>query len=133
MKVNALFVFVAFFAMVLFSYSTANAQNEDKTKEAVSKTKDAAVKTVTKAVESATKTTLVVQDALADSADKTKTAAGTAENKIKASSKSFGGNTVNVTENVAGETYEGGRWLTVTTWDGVKWVSKQKWFPNKIH
>ena len=42
-----------------------------------------------------------------------------------------GRHTVNVTENVAGEVQEGGKYFMVTTWDGTKWVSKRTWYATK--
>jgi hypothetical protein len=131
MKVNALLVLAVFFMVVLFSYSPVNAQNEGKTKETVSKTKDVAVEPAAKTVEpAAPKHSVVVTDMLADSANKTN-AATAADNKPKSTSKSFGGNMVTVTDNVVGQAFEDGKWLTVTNWDGTKWVSKRQWFPNK--
>ena len=49
----------------------------------------------------------------------------------KSAAKSTAGYTVKLVDNVKGQSYEGGRWLTVTTWDGAKWVSKRAWFPMK--
>lgn len=129
MKVNALLVFTAFFVVVLFSYSPANAQGEDKTKETVSKTKEVVAEPAAKSAEPQTKHAVVVTDALANAADNKGKAAAPAA--AKATSKSFGGNTLSVTDNLVGETYEGGKWLTITNWDGTKWVSKRQWFPNK--
>jgi len=45
--------------------------------------------------------------------------------------KKIGEYTVNVTEGVVGQTYEGGKWLVHTSWDGTKWVGKRVWYPNK--
>ena len=131
MKVNALLALAVFFTVVLFSYSNVNAQTGDKTKTAVSKTKTVSIEPATKTVETMPKHSVVVTDSLADSADKTKTAAAAGDNKAKSTSKSFGANTVTVTDNVVGQTAEDGRWLTVTNWDGTKWASKRQWFPNK--
>jgi hypothetical protein len=128
MKLNALFALVAFFGAVLFSYSTVNAQSEEKTKDAVSKTKDVAVEPASKTAAATSKHTVVVTDAVADAA---KNAAAATESKPKTTSKSFGGNTVTITDNVVGQSFEDGKWLTVTSWDGTKWVSKRQWFPNK--
>lgn len=120
MKANLLTAFFVLVGTVLLSYGTANAQIVDAAKDAASKTKDVTVKT-------AKKTSVVVTDALDTAADKTTGAAKVAASK----SKSFGSHTVNVTDNVAGQAYEGGRWFVVTTWDGTKWVGKRTWFPDK--
>jgi cytochrome c biogenesis protein ResB len=122
MKANLLTAFFVLVGTVLFSYGTANAQVVDAAKDAASKTKDVTVKT-------AKKTSVVVTDALDKAADKTAEAAKVGASKTK----SFGTHTVNVTDNVAGQAYEGGRWFMVTTWDGAKWVSKRTWFPDKKH
>jgi hypothetical protein len=128
MKLKALFGLVVFFATVLFSYSSANAQIVDKT---VEKTKDVASATKKATVGTAKKTSVVVTDAFKESADKTKEVTSDVAGTAKTKTQAFGKTTVNVTENVAGQTYEGGKWFTVTTWDGAKWVSKREWFPNK--
>ncbi len=124
MKTRYLALLVCFSATVLFSYTSASAQDENKVKDTVKKAKDVTVETTKK-------TTVVVTDVLSTTAEKTKDAVvGTA--KVGASTvKKFGNNTVEVTENVVGTAYEGGRWLTVTTWNGTKWVSKRVWFATK--
>lgn len=115
---------LVFFAAVFFSYNSVSAQIVDKIKDAAGKTKDVTVDTTKK-------TTVVVTDALEKTADKTADVAGDAAKVGKSSAKKFGSHTVNVTENVAGQTYEGGKWFMVTTWDGTKWVSKRTWFATK--
>ncbi|PYS86399.1 MAG: hypothetical protein DMF62_16020 [Acidobacteria bacterium] len=61
-------------------------------------------------------------------ADVTKTAA----EKTAKSVKNFGRHTVEVTENiVASKPVEAGKYYTVKTWDGTKWVSKQVWYTTK--
>jgi len=124
MKLNALFALVAFFGAVLFSYSTVNAQSEEKTKDAVTKTKDVAVQSVKK-------TSVVVTDMLTDSADKTKNMASGVGASVVTKTQKIGNATISVTDNVTGQAYEGGKWFMVSTWDGAKWVSKREWFPNK--
>lgn len=135
MKLNALFALTVFFGAVLFSYGTVSAQSEDKTKDTAAKTADAVVdstKKVTKAVVApAKKTTVVVTDSLSNAADKTKDTATDSAAAVKTKSQKIGNSTINVTDNVAGEAYEGGRWLTTSTWDGTKWAYKRLWFPNK--
>jgi hypothetical protein len=129
MKVNALFVLAAFFLIVLFSYSPANAQNDVKTKDTVSKP-DPATQPASKMAEPTFKHSVVVTDTLADSANKAASPTAAAD-KPKSTSKSFGGNMVTVTDNVVGRNFDDGKWLTVTKWDGTKWVSKREFFPNK--
>src|SRR5215813_7520851 len=120
MKLNALFVLTVFFGAVLFSYGSVSAQSEDKTKD--TKTADAVVapeKKVTKAVaEPVKKTTVVVTDTLTSATDKTKDAAASTASTVTTKSQTIGKTTISVTEGVKGEAYEGGRWLTTSTWDG---------------
>lgn len=135
MKEKVLFLTSALFALVLFAYTSTNAQVVDKavekTKDAASKVKDVTQEAASKTKDAAVKTTVVVSDALDDSASKTKQGTEKAAKVGASKAQQFGGNVVSVTENVAGETYEGGKYLTVTAWDGAKWVSKQVWYPNK--
>lgn len=115
-------LFVAVF--VCLSYTSASAQVVDKIKDAAGKTKDVTVDT-------AKKTGVVVTDGLDKAADKTKE--GT--KKGASATKKFGSHAVTTTENVAGETYErgkeAGKYATVKTWDGTKWVSKRVWYASK--
>jgi hypothetical protein len=120
MKTKGLSSLFVFFAVVFFSYVGAHAQVPDKVKDAADKAKDVTVDTTKK-------TGVVVTDTLDKAADKTKDAA----KATKRTSKNFGKHAVNVTEDVAGEAYEGGKWFVVTTWDGTKWVSKRVMYPNK--
>lgn len=115
---------MAIFAAVLLSYDSASGQVVDKIKDAAGKTKDVTVK-------AAKKTEVVVTDALETAADKTKDATVKTAKVAGSESKKFGNHAVNVTENVAGQAYEGGKWFVVTTWDGTKWVSKRVWYANK--
>lgn len=135
MKLNTLFALTVFFGAVLFSYGTANAQSEDKAKDTTTKAADAVVdstKKVTRAVvEPTKKTTVVVTDSLTNAGDKTRSTASVSASAVKTKSQTIGNSTINVTDNVTGEAYEGGRWLTTSTWDGSKWVYKRLWFPNK--
>jgi len=124
MKLRVLGNLFAVFAIALFSYSAANAQVVDAVKDAADKTKDVTVDAAKKTVE-------VTKDA----ADKTKNATekiaeGTKDTTVDAAKKT-GKYTVRVVDNVKGQSYEGGRWLVVTTWDGTKWVSKRTWFATK--
>lgn len=113
MKLRGFLSVAVFFAVVFFAYGQAGAQVVDKIKDAAGKTKDVTVDTVKKV------------------ADKTEDAASATGKAVKSTSKTIGRHTVTVTENIAGEVSEGGRWLMVTTWDGTKWVSKRTWFATK--
>jgi hypothetical protein len=131
MKTKAILSALVFFAAVLFSYDSVNAQIVDKVKDAASKTKDvtldAADKTRDVTVDTTKKVGVVVTDGLSTAADKTAGAAKVGAKKTK----QFGSHAVNVTENVSGEVTEGGKWFVVTTWDGTKWVSKRVWYKTK--
>jgi hypothetical protein len=146
MKFKGLLGVVAFFAAVLFAYGPANGQIPEKVKdaagkvkdvtvEAADKTKDATVKAADKTkdvtVGAAKKTKVVVTDGLEKAADKTGDAAAATGKAVKSTSKTIGHHTVNVTEDVAGDAYEGGKYYMVTTWDGTKWVSKRTRFETK--
>lgn len=115
---------LVFFTAVFFSYNAVSAQIVEKVKDAAGKTKDVTVETTKK-------TTVVVTDALEKTGEKAMDVTGDTAKATGSKAKKFGRHTVNVTENIAGHSYEGGRWFTVTTWDGTKWVSKRTWFATK--
>lgn len=120
MKIRSLAGIGLFFAIVLFSCVAAEAQVVEVVKDAASKTKDISKKTAE-----------VVVDTAKDVADTTGDVAVGAAKKTASTSKKFGNYSVNITENVAGAAYEGGKYFTVKTWDGTKWVSKRVWFATK--
>lgn len=120
MKLKILFNLSAIFVFALFSYNTANAQVVDAVKEAAKKTKDVTV-------DAAKKTAGVTKGV----ADKTTEVTVDGAKATGAGAKKIGGYTVELVDNVKGQSYEGGRWLVVTTWDGTKWVSKRTWFATK--
>lgn len=124
MRIKGFISVLVFFAAVLFAYSGTNAQVVDAVKDAASKTKNVTV-------DAAKKTTVVVTDGLQTAADKTKDAAVDTGKAAASTTKTFGSHTVNVTENITGQTYENGKWFVVSTWDGAKWVAKRTWFPSK--
>ena len=124
MKFKGVFTVIALALAVLFSYTTSSAQVVDAVKDAASKTKEVTVDT-------AKKTKVIVTDSLSKAADKTGDAAAATGSAIKSKSTKFGNTAVNVTENVAGQAYEGGKWFMVTTWDGTKWVTKRTWYATK--
>lgn len=113
MRTKGLFSVVAFFAFVLLSYGNAAAQEVEKPKTDTT----------------ASNPRVVVTDTLAETA-KAKDAA-TAPKPAPSTTKSFGNHAVTVTEGVVGQTMQSGKWYTVTTWDGTKWVSKRTFFPDK--
>lgn len=135
MKAKGVLSVAGFFAAVLFAYGQANGQVVDKLKDAADKAKDvtveAADKTKDVTVKAAKKTRVVVTDGLAKAADKTGDAASATARAVKSTSKTIGHHTINITDNVAGAAYEGGKWVMVTTWDGTKWVSKRTWYETK--
>jgi hypothetical protein len=120
MKLRKFAFFASIFAIVLFGYSSASAQIVDAVKDAADKTKE-----VTK------KTAVVVTDGVKDAAGKTKDATVKGTKTAAKKTTEFGSHSVEVTENVAEKSYEGGRFATVKTWDGSKWVAKRVWFASK--
>ncbi|HMJ07808.1 MAG TPA: hypothetical protein VK468_02315 [Pyrinomonadaceae bacterium] len=122
-------------AIVLFSYGGVQAQIVDKVKDATEKAKDVTVDAADKVkdvtVDTTKKTTVVVTDNLSKAADKTGDAVVGTTKAAASKTKSFGSHAVSVTDNVVGQSYEGGKWAVVTTWDGTKWVSKRTWFATK--
>src|SRR5829696_6203476 len=118
MNIKRVFGFLVFSFVVLFAYGTSQAQVVDAVKDAASKTKDVTV-------DAAKKTKVVVTDGLEKAADKTEDAASATGKAVGSTSKKIGNHTINVTENIAGSAYEGGKWFVTTTWDGTKWVSKR--------
>lgn len=120
MKLRVLVSFTAIAVIVLISCSTANAQIVEKVKEAADKTREVTIDTTEKTVE-LTK----------DAADKSKSRTAEVVKKNNSGVKRFGSYSVELVDKVQGKTTESGRWLTVTTWDGAKWVSKRIWSPTK--
>lgn len=120
MKKRGLQIFVFAFVAVLFSYGSASGQIVDAAKDAADKTKE-----VTK------KTAVVVTDGLEKAVDKTKEATVDGTKKAAKTTTAFGNKSVEVTENIAESTVREGKYYTVKTWDGTKWVSKQVWFESK--
>ncbi len=120
MKYKGLQIFVFAFVAVLFSYGSASGQIVNAAKDAADKAKE-----VTK------KTGVVVTDGLEKIADKTKDATVDGTKKAAKTTKNFGNKSVEVTENIAEGTVREGKFYTVKTWDGTKWVSKQVWFASK--
>jgi len=119
MRLNKLLRFLVISSFVFIAYSAVSAQD----KPAVNETK-----------EPEKKVKLVVTDNLQKPAEQAKQTAASAP---KETTKTFGSHALVVTENITpaangnAPTPEGGRYYTVTTWDGSKWVSKQVLFPPK--
>ncbi len=108
----------------------------DVTKDVADKTADvttdAAKKTADVTVDTARKTKVIVTDNTMKAADATADAAVATGKAVGSKTKSFGKHAVTVTDNVQGEEpKEGGKYYTVTSWDGSKWVSKRVWYPSK--
>lgn len=148
---------VAFALAVLFAYGTVNAQVPDKVKDAAGKTKDvtvdaakktahvtkeaakktadvttdAAEKTADVTADTTHKTKVVVTDGLEKAADKTADATSATAKAVGSKTKSFGNHAVTVTDNVTATTTQEGKYYSVTTWDGTKWVTKRTFYPNK--
>jgi hypothetical protein len=118
MRTKGLAVVFVFLAVVLLSYNNANAQVPEKPAD-----------TTIPAAQPASNPRVIITDNLQTAADKAK--ADVAKPTV-ATTKTFGNHAVTINESVQGEQpKEGGRWLTVSTWDGTKWVPKRTWFPDK--
>ena len=106
--------------IVLIAYGTAQGQ-------VISTIKGTTEKTVKKTVEVTKDVAGKTKDVVETGAEKSVEGGKAVGNKAT----KIGSYSVDVTENVVGTAYEGGRWLTVKTWDGTKWVSKRAWFKTK--
>lgn len=104
-------------AAVLFSYAAVRAQDQTPAKPATDQS-------------AAPKHKVVVTDNLAKPNTST-TQATSASTASQPKTTKFGNYSLNVTDNVQGQSMENGKFYTVTTWDGTKWVSKRTWMPNK--
>jgi hypothetical protein len=91
--------------VVLFSYAVAKAQDTTTTQS---------------------NSRVVVTDNLAKPA----APATTQANKPTTTTTKIGNYSVNVTEGATGINLENGKFLTVTRWDGTRWVTKREWVPN---
>ena len=113
MRTKGLFSVLVLLVVALFSYSSAAAQEPEKPKTDTT----------------ASNPRVIVTDSIADAA-KAKEAA--IAKPAPTTTKSFGNHSLTVTEGVVGQPQQGsGKWHTVTTWDGTKWVSKREFFPDK--
>lgn len=109
-RLSSLAMLVSF---VLFSYALADGQQTTTT-------------TTTTTTTPTTNSRVVVTDNLAKpSAPTTNQPSTPATN-----TKKIGNYNVNVTEGVTGQNMDNGKFLTITRWDGSKWVTKREWVPN---
>lgn len=122
MKNRAIFCFSLILGLVLFSYGTASAQDVvDAAKKAAEVTKDATVKTVKKTGE-------VAKDAAEGAKDLTvKGAKKTVEGSKKAYDKAddVAADSARATKKGVKSLANEGEYMTVSAWDGTKWVSKK--------
>jgi hypothetical protein len=98
-----------FAGVVLFSYVAANAQQTTTTTTPPTTTP------------TSTNSRVVVTDNLAQPATTAPT------EKPATTTTKIGNYSVNVTEGVKGQTMENGKFVTMTKWDGTKWVTKREW------
>jgi hypothetical protein len=101
-----------FAGVVLFSYAAANAQNTPAPPTQPT---------------TASNPRVVITDNLAKPA---MPAAASTATTPKTTTQSYGNHNVTVTEGVTGINLENGKYLTVTKWDGTKWVTKREWVAN---
>ena len=118
-------------AAVMLSYTGAQAQVPDTVKDAASKTKEATVSAAKKTKVVVTDTTDKVVDKSKSSADAARDTAAAAAKATASKTKKIGNYSVDVTDSASGQAYEGGKYLTTSTWDGSKWVSKRVWYETK--
>jgi uncharacterized protein YktB (UPF0637 family) len=116
MTMNGLLRMAVATLFVFFAYGAVSAQEKETANDTTDKP---------------SKIKVVVTDGLQTAADKTKDAASAVADTTKKTAKTFGNRTVEVTEGVVGEGIKQGRYYTVKTWDGTKWVSKQVFYETK--
>jgi hypothetical protein len=102
---------------VLFSYAVAAAQTTPTTNTTT---------TTTTPTTTSTNSRVIVTDNLA----KPSTTGSSTSSSASSTTKKIGNYNINVTEGVTGQNLENGKFLTVTKWDGSKWVTKREWVPN---
>jgi hypothetical protein len=113
-RLSSLAMFVGF---VLFSYAVGYGQQTTTT-------------TTTPATTSTTPTSTNPRVVVTDNLAKPATATTAATNRPTTSTTKVGNFNINVTEGVTGQDLENGKFLTITKWDGTKWVTKREWVPN---
>ena len=101
---------------VLLSYAAAAAQQTTPTTTTT---------TTTPSTTTSTNSRVVITDNLAKPST-----ASTSQTTSPTTTKKIGNYSVNTTEGVTGQNLENGKFLTVTKWDGTKWVTKREWVPN---
>ena len=110
-RLSSLAMFVGF---VLFSCAVADAQQTTTST------------TTTTTTTPTTNSRVVVTDNLAKPATPTTNQ----PSPPTTTTKKIGNYNVNVTEGVTGQNMDNGKFLTITRWDGTKWVTKREWVPN---
>ena len=105
MTIRRLSGLALFAGVVLFSYASANAQDTTTTPTSNPR--------------------VVVTDNLS----KPNTPSTEAVKPTTTTTK-IGNYSVNVSEGVTGQNLENGKFLTITKWDGTKWVTKRQFVPN---
>ena len=115
-RLSSLAMFVGF---VLFSCAAVNAQQTTTTTTSP---------TATPTTTTSTNPRVVVTDNLAKPSATSASQSGTP----KTTTTKIGNFNVNVTEGVTAQaqTQQNGKFLTVTKWDGSKWVTKREWVPT---
>jgi hypothetical protein len=119
--------------VVLFSYGIVKAQDQTKptTPPAQPTTDQPSTPTQPATTITSTNPRVVVTDNLSKPAT-----AATQTTQPATTTKAFGKYSVNVTDNVTAapttpaQNMENGKYYTVTSWDGSKWVTKRTWMPN---
>jgi len=101
-----------FVGVVLFSYAVSYGQQTS---------------TTTTTTTTSTNPRVVVTDNLAKP-----TTAASQPTKPATSTTKIGNYNVNVSEGVTAQaqTQQSGKFLTITKWDGTKWVTKREWVPT---
>lgn len=131
MRLKSLANFAVIAAAVLFGCTTLNAQIVEKVKDATVDATKKTVKTTKNVYEKVEDKTVEAVEATPNVAEKAADATIDGAKAVGRGAKKFGNKTVEVTDNVVGQAYEGGKWFVVSTWDGTKWVSKRTWYATK--
>ena len=116
MKIKGFSKLFLLMAAVLFSYGIASGQNQ----------------TTNKTTAQPSTTTSNPRVVVTDNLSKPAVSAQAATQPTTKTTK-YGGYSVNVTDNVAAQpsqSSENGKFYSVTTWDGTKWVTTRKFMPN---
>jgi hypothetical protein len=121
--------------VVLFSYGIVKAQDQTKPTTTPAQPTTAQPSTSTQPATATTITSTNPRVVVTDNLSKPATTA-TQATQPATTTKAFGKYSVNVTDNVTAapatpaQNMENGKYFTVTSWDGSKWVTKRTWMPN---